>query len=53
MYEELVAKAVERVRLYERHTETVPAKIRGLKVDKMPRRTVRRIDFARIPAFSR
>jgi len=40
-HEELIAKAVERVRLYERHAGKVPEKVRGLTVDKLPRRTVR------------
>jgi hypothetical protein len=40
-HEELIAKAVERVRLYERHAQKAPDRIRGLKVDEMPRRTVR------------
>jgi hypothetical protein len=40
-HEELIAKALERVRLHERHAEKLPEKIRGLKVDEMPRRTVR------------
>ena len=40
-HEELIAKAVEGVRLYERHAEKVPDTIRGLRVDEMHRRTVR------------
>ena len=40
-HEELIAKALERVRVHERHAEKLPDEVRGLKVDEMPRRTVR------------
>lgn len=40
-HQELINRAVERVRLYERNTEKVPDEVRGLKVDKLPRRTLR------------
>ncbi len=40
-HEELIAKAVERLRVFERLADKVPRKIKGLNVDALPRRTVR------------